>query len=150
MAYFEWWEDMEIDQGPIDADHRTLIEQVNVLHTATSEGKGHEIVGALLAELINDTVEHIRREEQYMHSLGYPELPGHQQGHERFINDLRGLQKKYEAGSITVASQLSSVLRDWLSLHIRRYDKAVVPFLRQKKRAQAQAQLEAKRLRLGQ
>ncbi len=144
MAYFEWWDDMEIDQGPIDADHRKLIEQVNVLHSATSAGKGHEVVASLLTELINDTVAHIRREEQYLTAIGYPELPGHHQGHENFINDLRGLQKKYETGSITVASQLSTVLRDWLSIHIRRNDKAVVPFLREQKRLQPLAKKTSK------
>ncbi len=36
MAYFEWAQDMVIDNGPIDADHRRLIDQVNELHTATS------------------------------------------------------------------------------------------------------------------
>ena len=36
MAYFEWAQDMVIDDGPIDADHRRLIDQVNELHTATS------------------------------------------------------------------------------------------------------------------
>ena len=66
MAYFEWAADLEIDQGPIDADHRKLVAQVNQLH---------------------------------------------------------------DAGQITVAAQLSALLRDWLSLHIRRSDKAVKHFL---------------------
>ena len=49
MAYFEWADDMVIDNGPIDQDHRKLVEQVNALHTATTEGRGQEVVGALLA-----------------------------------------------------------------------------------------------------
>ena len=47
MAYFEWAQDMVIDNGPIDQDHRKLVEQVNALHTATTEGRGQEVVGAL-------------------------------------------------------------------------------------------------------
>lgn len=134
MAYFEWWKDMEVDQGgPIDQDHQKLVEQVNLLHTATSEGRGMEVVGELLEALIKDTIEHVRREEQYLHSLGFPELPGHQKGHERFVNDLLGLQERYKAGRIGVASQLSNTLRDWLSIHIRRNDKAVTQFMKKKK-----------------
>ena len=38
MAYFQWADDMVIDNGPIDQDHRKLVEQVNALHTATTEG----------------------------------------------------------------------------------------------------------------
>ena len=137
MAYFEWADDMVIDNGPIDKDHQILVRQVNELHTATSEGRGHEVVGRLLDELIRDTVEHIRREEQEMARMGYPRLVQHKQGHDQFVADLQGLQRKFEGGSSTVASQLSTVLRDWLSLHIRRYDKDIAVHLRKMKREAA-------------
>ena len=146
MAYFEWAGDMEIDQGPIDEDHRKLVQQVNDLHTATTDGRGTEVVAKLLAELLDDTAAHIHREEVYMHTLGYPELERHKQGHVRFMDQLRALQAKYDAGSVTVASQLSSVLRDWLSLHIRRHDKAIVAFLRERQRKETRAALAQKRL----
>ena len=57
MAYFEWAQDMVIDDGPIDADHRRLIAQANELHTATSQGQGHSVVGQLLEQLLADTAE---------------------------------------------------------------------------------------------
>lgn len=139
MAYFEWADDMVIDNGPIDQDHQTLVRQVNELHTATSEGRGHEVVGRLLDELIRDTVEHIRREEQEMARTGYPRLAQHKEGHAQFVADLQGLQRKFEGGSSTVASQLSTVLRDWLSLHIRRYDKDMLNFVQPKGRARLPA-----------
>lgn len=134
MAYFQWADDMVIDNGPIDQDHRKLVEQVNALHTATTEGRGQEVVGALLEALIHDTVQHIQREEQQMAALGYPHLEQHQKGHALFMADLHGLRTKYQSGGITVAAQLSTLLRDWLSLHIRRYDKEMVGFIRQKDR----------------
>ena len=137
MAYFEWAQDMEIDQGPVDQDHQTLVRQVNELHTATSEGRGQEIVARLLDDLVRDTIEHIRREERWMETLNYPGLAEHKAGHERFVADLRALQAQYAAGSFTVARRLSSVLRDWLSLHIRRYDKDIAVHLRKMKREAA-------------
>jgi hemerythrin-like metal-binding protein len=139
VAYFEWADDMVIDNGLIDQDHQTLVRQVNELHTATSEGRGYEVVGRLLNELIHDTVEHIRREEQEMARAGYPRLAQHKQGHDQFVADLQGLQRKFEGGSSTVASQLSTVLRDWLSLHIRRYDKDLLKFVQPKGRARLPA-----------
>lgn len=136
MAYFEWADDLVIDNGPIDADHRKLIEQVNALHTATSQGRGQEVVTQLLASVIGDTQAHLRREEQLMEQAGFPNLERHKQGHAKFVEQLRELQQKQQAGSITVASQLSTVLRDWLSLHIRRGDKELLQFLRQQERQQ--------------
>lgn len=130
MAYFEWADDLVIDHGPIDADHLKLVGLVNELHTATSEGRGMEIVGNILDQLIDYTVEHLRREEAHMAEVHFPNLERHKLGHQKFIDDLHALQKKFEAGSITVASQLSTVLRDWLSLHIRRGDKEILNFIK--------------------
>jgi hemerythrin-like metal-binding protein len=129
MAYFEWAADMVIDGGPIDKDHRQLVDLVNQLHTATSQGSGHDIVDKILEELIAYTVDHLQREEQLMASVQFPNLAQHKVGHDKFMVKIRELKQKYDAGSITVASQLSTVLRDWLSLHIRRSDKEIKTFL---------------------
>ena len=66
----------------------------------------------------------------------FPDLERHKQGHARFVQELRQLQQKYQAGSITVAAQLSTLLRDWLSLHIRRYDKELQRFMKRQQRQQ--------------
>ena len=130
MAYFEWADDMVIDGGPIDADHQHLVRLVNELHTATSQGRGQEVVGQILEELIRYTADHLQREEARMAAVHFPGLAKHKKGHVAFVDDLRRLQQRYEAGQITVAAGLSSVLRDWLSLHIRRSDKELLAFMR--------------------
>ena len=135
MAYFEWADDMVIDNGQIDAEHRKLVDLVNELHTATSQGNGQSVVADLLERLIADTAEHLRHEEMQMQQAELPGPENHRVGHEHFVNDLRALKAKLDAGSITVAAQLSSVLRDWLSLHIRRNDKELRFFLEKKRRS---------------
>ncbi|MBI2734003.1 MAG: hemerythrin family protein [Aquabacterium sp.] len=121
MAYFDWADDLMIDRG--------LIDLVTTLHTATSQGCGQEVVGRLLQALVAYTHEHVQREEQVMASVHAPRLEGHQQLHRQFMSDLSVLHSRYEAGSITTASQLSSLLRDWLSLHIRRSDRKLRDYL---------------------
>lgn len=130
MAYFEWADDMVIDRGPIDEDHRHLVDLVNTLHTATTDGRGQEVVVRILDDLIRYTDEHLQREEQLMESLHFPNLVQHKEGHNKFMAHIRDLKKRYDGGSITVASQLSTALRDWLSLHIRRNDKEILAFLK--------------------
>ena len=130
MAYFEWADDLVIDNGPIDKDHRHLVDLVNELHTATSQGRGQEVVSKILDALIAYTADHLQREEHLMESAKFPHLDRHKIGHAKFIEKLVELQTKYRAGSITVASQLSTVLRDWLSLHIRRNDKELLKFMK--------------------
>lgn len=135
MAYFEWASDMEIDGGPIDADHQQLVALVNQLHTATTDGKGQEVVEQILNALIAYTVEHLQREERLMESMQFPNLGPHRIGHEKFMQKIHALKAKYDGGSISVASQLSTVLRDWLSLHIRRSDKEIKVFLEKRDKA---------------
>lgn len=144
MAYFEWADDMVIDHGPIDADHRLLVELVNELHTATKEGEGRAVVESILHRVIESTQEHLRNEEHLMAQMGFPDLDNHKIGHKHFMDQLWGLEKKLQSGSITVASQLSTVLRDWLSLHIRRNDKELLRFQRRKAREQQRAASGAK------
>ncbi len=135
MAYFEWANDLIIDGGPIDEDHRKLVDSLNQLHTATTEGRGREVVGGILKQLIADTADHLHREEQQMAAAKYPHLDRHRVGHDHFVRDLRHLLAQYEEGRVTVAAQLSTVLRDWLSLHIRRYDKELINFLKHRPKA---------------
>ena len=93
MAYFEWAQDMVIDNGPIDEDHRKLVDQVNALHSATTQGRGQDVVAQLLAAVIADTQEHLRREEHLMEVAKFPDLERHKQGHARFVQELRQLRK---------------------------------------------------------
>lgn len=137
MAYFDWAQDMVIDGGAIDAEHRKLVDLVNRLHDATSAGRGREVVGDLLGELIRDTAEHLHHEEAAMAAAGFPNLERHKIGHQAFVDELDKLQERYRQGSISVAAQLSSLLRDWLSLHIRRNDKELHDFLRKQEQGQA-------------
>lgn len=135
MAYFDWADDLVIDNGPIDVDHRQLVDLVNQLHTATTEGRGIDVVDGILNDLIRYTKDHLQREEALMASLQFPQLAQHKVHHDRFTERIEGLKQKYDAGSITVAAQLSTVLRDWLSLHIRRSDKEIKYFMDQQAKA---------------
>ena len=130
MAYFEWADDMVVDNGPIDQDHRHLVELVNALHSATAAGRGQDVVAKILNDLVRYTLEHLQREEQLMASIHFPNQANHKIGHDKFMEQIRDLKKKFDGGSITVASQLSTALRDWLSLHIRRSDKEILTFLK--------------------
>lgn len=136
MAYFEWADDLVIDHGPIDDDHRHLVDLVNQLHTATSEGRGIEVVEGILNNLIAYTKGHLQREEALMASMQFPQLSQHKVYHDRFTSRIDALKVKFDVGSITVAAQLSMELRDWLSLHIRRSDKEIKYFMDRQAKAQ--------------
>lgn len=126
MAYFNWGDDLAVGNLQVDDDHKQLIGFVNELHTATSRGEGREVVGEILSGLIKYTQEHFQREEHYMERLRYPKLDAHRRQHAALIKTVLEMRDKYERGHVTVPAQVSALLRDWLSIHIRREDKAFV------------------------
>lgn len=132
MAYFEWGDDLCVGNAQIDDDHRQLVKLVNDLHTATSQGEGRTVVGAILCSLIDYAREHFQHEEQHMERLRYSKLEAHKRQHRELLKTVLAMQARYEAGHITVAAQVSALLRDWLSIHIRREDKACAAELGQK------------------
>ena len=48
------WTERMLANGQIDAEHRKLVDLVNELHTATSQGNGQSVVADLLERLIAD------------------------------------------------------------------------------------------------
>lgn len=139
MAYFKWADDLVIDNGPIDEDHKRLAELVSELHAAAAAGHGVDVVNKILGQLLDYTAIHLEREEAEMAKVDFPNLENHKIGHVHFMENLRQLQRQYESGSITVATQLATILRDWLSLHIRRSDRELLDFIRRREKAQARA-----------
>ncbi|RZI42822.1 bacteriohemerythrin [Herbaspirillum sp. HC18] len=123
MAYFEWGDDMSVGSAMIDDDHRTLIGLVNELHTATSRGEGRDVVGGIIEALITYTRDHFQREEHHMTALRYSKLAEHKRQHKELLEKVLDMQAKFITGHVTVAAQVSTLLRDWLSIHIRREDK---------------------------
>ena len=100
MAYFEWGPDLEIDHGPIDADHRQLVELVNELHTATSQGQGQEVVASVMERLISYTRQHFTREEQGMEAAAFPGLAAHREKHHAITAQLQALQAQLQPAAI--------------------------------------------------
>ena len=74
------------------------------LHSATTQGRGQDVVAQLLAAVIADTQEHLRREEQLMEQAKFPDLERHKETHVQFVEKLHDLRQKHHSGSITVAT----------------------------------------------
>lgn len=132
MAYFEWGDDLSVNDAGIDRDHRRLIDLVNELHTATRHGDGRDVVGGIIDALIAYAGAHFQREEQHMERMGYSGYEEHKRKHQVLLAAVLDMQSRLESGYLTVAAQLSALLRDWLSVHIRREDKAFAATVRKR------------------
>jgi hemerythrin-like metal-binding protein len=130
MAYFEWADDLTIDQGPIDEDHRKLVDLVNALHAAAQQGISRSSVGERMAELIFYTQDHLIREEELMAAIGFPDLAEHKQSHILFLSHLHDYQTDFQKGDAANAIALAALLKNWLANHIREGDGELRDYLR--------------------
>jgi len=122
--FIEWNNSMSVGNPAIDQDHRTLIQYVNEMHSAMAAGKGKEIVGNILTKLVKYTQEHFGREEIIWKAGGYVDFDRHKQAHADLLRTVAEFKGKFDKGAVLLTLDVMNFLRDWLTNHILKADKA--------------------------
>ena len=131
-SLFAWSEKYSVNIREIDSQHMKLIGMVAKLNEAMSKGKGREVLGGILKELINYTASHFAAEERLMNLHGYPEYQEHKTKHDKMTGKVLDIQKQYEEGKITITFEVMKFLEDWVDKHILGTDMKYGPFLNSK------------------
>jgi hemerythrin len=130
MALFSWDDGLSVDNEMIDNDHQRMIDLFNELHDAMGEGQGEQMMGDVLAELLDYSANHFRREEEYMHKLTYVGFTAHKKEHQYLLQQVEDLQTEFKAGTLIMAVPTLHILRDWLVNHILKSDRALADTIR--------------------
>lgn len=123
MALFAWDDELSVENKFIDDDHKRLIKLINDFHDAMEQGRGNDVIGKVLNNLIIYTREHFRREEEEMKRIKYSRLMAHQIEHEKLLKEVMDLQSNFASGKVMLSIKVSKFLRDWLRTHIQQTDK---------------------------
>jgi hemerythrin len=123
MALLTWGDKYSVGVREFDKQHQRLVEMINALHDAMSVGKGKDVLGTILEELIQYTANHFAAEERFMHSYRFQGYAAHKAEHEKLTTKVLDFQKDFAAGKIGVTVILMGFLRDWLTHHILESDK---------------------------
>jgi hemerythrin-like metal-binding protein len=132
MPFAEFSDDMRIGHADIDRQHAALYETVNRLHDAMRSNHSREVQGEILAFLHAYTVEHFEAEESLMRDSGYPELASHKALHDDLVRQVKELEEKYTAGSMTLSIMTMHFIKDWLTHHILEEDRKIAEYLKLK------------------
>jgi len=132
MAFMEWKDSYSVNVVKFDVQHKKLFALINDLHTAMSTGKGKDIIGGVLSELINYTKKHFTEEEEAMRFFVYPELLSQNREHKKFTDKIIKFQEQYERGEKSISIDLMFFLTDWLKNHIMISDKKYSAFFKGK------------------
>lgn len=120
VALIHWSEAMSVKVAGMDNDHRVLIDLINQLAAAEKIGN-RRIAESVLDELINYTIDHFNREEEFLQDTGYPfaELVTHKLQHASFSETIQDIRWQYLHGFRSrINRQVLLFLRDWLNKHI--------------------------------
>lgn len=127
MQYaLEWNDSLNTGIDIIDKQHQRIVEYINKLHVAAKSGD-RDVVGEVLAGLINYTISHFAFEEDLQNKHGYPLAVPHKKVHDTFIAHVAGYQRQHENGE-DITRKLLGELVIWLRNHIKNEDQDYVPY----------------------
>jgi len=130
QAMIAWSSDLETGHPEIDAQHKTLVESINRLHTAIGEGKGEEELGWCLSFLKAYTRVHFRAEEATFSDLPQTDVAGHIAAHQELQKNVDELFRKYVKGELQLLPETLAMLERWLVDHILGEDRDMVRAIR--------------------
>jgi hemerythrin len=129
MALITWSDDLSVNIGSIDNQHKKLVALVNNLHDAMSTGKGQQALGKILDELIEYTKTHFVTEERLMTAHSYPGYLSHKKEHDGLTQQVLSVHRDFKSGKPVITVEIMRFLKDWLSTHIKGTDQKYGPFL---------------------
>lgn len=128
----EWTQDLAVGIEIIDEQHKEIFRRIDALLEACKAGKGKAAVGETLNFLEEYVDEHFAAEEAIQVRYAYPGYESHKQEHERFIQSVDKLNKKFEkeGPSLTMVLETNMVVVDWLVRHIKKVDMDLGAYLK--------------------
>ncbi len=132
MPLINWSENYSVSVKEIDSQHKKLVDLINNLHEGMKHGKGKEILGGVLNELVNYTAYHFSFEEKLFDKYLYPETIHHKREHQKLVEKVKSFANDFNNGRTTVSVDVMNFLKDWLINHIQGTDKKYSSFLNNK------------------
>lgn len=121
-----WREQMSVDGGLIDQDHRVLIGIINDFAATEPTAEAIPALEAILAKLDRYTQIHFEREEKLQRAILYPFHEAHRRSHKDLIRQLSEVREELKVKAATHSSEnlaaaharMGDFLHHWLVDHI--------------------------------
>ncbi|MGQ9812342.1 MAG: bacteriohemerythrin [Dissulfurimicrobium sp.] len=127
--FISWGPNFSVGVSKLDEQHKKLVKMVNTIYDAVNTGKGKEVAGKVLNELVEYTAYHFKTEEDLFQKYGYPETKEHMAIHANLVKKVLDFKAKFDNGQASLDFELLNFLKNWLANHICITDKKYGPFL---------------------
>jgi hemerythrin len=112
----------------VDQEHVKLVNMLNAVHRLVTDGKKAEAIEYFSLTLARYVVEHFAHEEQFMASIGFPQLEDHARIHENFKKSfVQSLPRLASYDEAAFRAALSDTFT-WIINHIGRTDRKYAQF----------------------
>lgn len=130
---FKWTSDISVNDEIIDAQHKELLNQINILLDAVFNEKDISIVKETVNFLENYIHGHLEYEEEYMERHFYPELSHHKEIHDKFNQRYTEFKNRLEISGPTkeMFSEVETFLGNWWIHHIGHEDRKYAEFIKE-------------------
>jgi hemerythrin len=119
----EWSDSLDIGIDEINRQHQTLLHLVNELYHLLNHNYGLNSIKRVVQGLIDYTANHFTYEETLFDQIDYSQAQHHREKHQHLVQEVLEFQKRVERGE-EIGDELMSFLKNWLTQHIMREDKA--------------------------
>ena len=121
MSKIVWNDVLSVHIPEIDEQHKTLIEMINRLEDAVTDGgwsRRNVVMSDVLIEMINYLDYHFTTEENYMIDHHYPHFDTHRNQHKDFVNKVNAFADEYNNGTESLPENILTFLKEWLVDHV--------------------------------
>lgn len=128
----EWNETYSIGNSELDEQHKKWIGFYNELHdamTGQSDKELHTLRVEVLEKMAAYVDYHFRFEEDYMRSIGYPDVDKHWRLHKNFRDKIYRLCREHEERIVLLNSEVMNVIKNWIIDHILHQDMKIMEYL---------------------
>ena len=132
MALLDWSDEYSVKIKSIDQQHSKLVDLINQLHSAMKDGKGKDVIGKVISELISYTQVHFAHEESLMSKYSYPGYVKHKSLHDELVKQVLEIEKEFKSGKTVISQNVLNFLKKWLVEHIVGTDKLYTAFMNSK------------------
>ncbi|WP_367988913.1 bacteriohemerythrin [Vibrio sp. NTOU-M3] len=119
----EWSAQLDIGLDEINRQHQTLVHLINELYHLLRNNYGLPSIKRVVQGLIDYTANHFKYEETLFEQVEYARTQQHIDKHNELVTQVLEFQKRVERGE-DIGDELMQFLKNWLSQHIMKEDKA--------------------------
>jgi hemerythrin-like metal-binding protein len=121
----------EATYGLIGEEHGVQLALLDEIEKAVARGEGTREVGRLLDHFVEHANAHFLSEQLLMRHSAYGAYEQHVAEHDLLMSQARRFLKNVETGATDDAREFVTMLRNWLTVHVKTTDAAFETFLEQ-------------------